>query len=319
DQALLIAELKQVGDLQGLVGFSADELMALLAIADDGLTDAADEIPETPAVPITQRGDIWHMGNHRIICGDATSADDVARVLEGRTINVAFTSPPYAEQREYDEASGFHPIPPAEYVQWFKPVAGNVARHLAADGSWFINIKPSVDGPDTSLYVFDLVIAHVREWGWHFATEFCWERIGVPKSVHQRFKNQFEPIYQFARGRWKMRPDKVRHESENVPQAGGPGSGDTNWKNEQGQPGSVTNAFGAVKKRRAGPNVSNHQGDANWQKGAPLGIKRRRNGTAQLMSDVQGIARDAGEFIGPGLAYPGNRLPTFTSSHTALG
>jgi site-specific DNA-methyltransferase (adenine-specific) len=218
-------------------------------------------------------------GGHRLLCGDATSDEDVARVLDGRAINVAFTSPPYAEQRDYDQASGFRPIHPDQYVEWFKPVAANVARHLAIDGSWFINIKPSVDGLDTSLYVLDLVIAHVREWGWHFATEFCWERNGVPKNVTQRFKNQFEPIYQFARGRWKMRPDNVRHESENVPRAAGPG---------------VNSAmFGAVKKRR--------------------------NGTTKLMAGVPCTPAAPGEFIGPGMAYPGNRLPTFTSSHEALG
>jgi hypothetical protein len=286
----------EIGELQGLefdlglIGFDEAQLAALTA--NPGLTDP-DEVPEPPAVPIAQRGEVWQLGRHRLMCGDCTDAEDVAQVLDGHTINVGFTSPPYAEQREYDQSSGFRPVPPGRYVEWFKPTAVNVAHHLAADGSWFVNIKPSVEGLDTSLYVFDLVIAHVREWGWHFATEFCWERNGVPKSVTQRFKNQFEPIYQFARGRWKMHPDKVRHESENVPRAGGPGSGQTSWKNEQGQPGSVTNAFGAVKKRRAG------------KKGGG--------------SDLQGSDWEPGEFIGPGLAYPGNRLPTFTGETESFG
>src|ERR1700759_1269227 len=94
--------------------------------------------------------------------------------------------------------------------------------------------KPSAAGLDTELYVVDLVLAHAREWGWHFATEFCWERVGVPKGVTQRFKNQFEPIYQFVRNRWKMRPEAVRHGSDSVPVAGGPGSGNTSWGEMQG-------------------------------------------------------------------------------------
>jgi DNA modification methylase len=274
------------------MGFDEHEL-ARLTQSNDGLTDP-DAVPELPADPVAQAGDIWRLGRHRVICGDARSPDDVASVLDGRLINVAFTSPPYAQQRDYDADSGFRPIPPDRYVEWFAPAAANVARHLADDGSWFVNIKPNAEGLDTLLYVLDLVIAHVRSWGWHFATEFCWERNGVPKSVTQRFKNQFEPIYQFARGRWKMRPDNVRHESDNIPRTGGPGSGQTSWRNAQGKPGGVVNnTFGAVKKRR--------------------------NGTSRFMSDVQGENHDFGEYIGPGMAYPGNRLPIFSSTMEALG
>jgi site-specific DNA-methyltransferase (adenine-specific)/site-specific DNA-methyltransferase (cytosine-N4-specific) len=180
-------------------------------------------------------------------------------------------------------------------VDWYEPIAANIGSHLARDGSYFLNIKPSCEGADTSLYVFDLVLAHVREWGWHFATEFCWERNGVPKSVTQRFKNQFEPIYQFALNRWKMRPDHVTHPSHNVPVAGGPGVGETSWKDKQGGVGanSVSGSFG--------------------------GAKRRRNGSSQLMSDRQRTNCAPGEWIAAGLAYPGNRLPPFMATHEALG
>ena len=128
------------------------------------------------------------------------------------------------------------PIPPDAYVEWFAPVAANVATHLAVDGSWFVNIKPAADQLDTDLYVLDLVIAHVRRWGWHFATEFCWERHGVPKGVTRRFKNQFEPIYQFARSNWKIRPDHVKHRLDQRDlRLQGPGSGNTGWAGTPGQ------------------------------------------------------------------------------------
>ncbi len=78
---------------------------------------------------------------HRLLVGDCRRAEDVARLMAGAHANVAFTSPPYASQRTYDEASGFKPIAPERYPDWFEPVQANVRRHLAPDGSWFVNIR----------------------------------------------------------------------------------------------------------------------------------------------------------------------------------
>jgi site-specific DNA-methyltransferase (adenine-specific)/site-specific DNA-methyltransferase (cytosine-N4-specific) len=155
-------------------------------------------------------------------------------LMGGRRMNIAFTSPPYASQRAYDESSGFEPIHPDKFVEWFERVQYNVKENLEKDGSWFVNIKPSCDGIARLTYVFDLVLAHAREWGWNYAEEFCWERTGIPQQVVRRFKNQFEPIYQFTLGQWKIRPESVRHESDSVPQALGKGAGDTNAAKRQG-------------------------------------------------------------------------------------
>lgn len=249
DSAELAALLKTIAAEDGLdaTGYSDDDLAELL----DGLDQDGDELgayraddpyadtdhtpdPDLDVPPVTALGQVWRLGEHRLLCGDARNPLDVEHLLAGTRVNVAFTSPPYADRRDYDETSGFQPIHPDDYVDWFAPVAETVARALADDGSWFINIKAGAEGLDTHLYVLDLVAAHVRRWGWHFATEFCWERTGVPKSVTQRFKNQFEPVYQFARGRWKMRPENVRHPSKDVPQALGKGAGDTGWDVQQG-------------------------------------------------------------------------------------
>jgi len=203
----------------------------------DGLNDAEiieDEIPDPPADPITKPGDLWILGEHRLLCGDSTKADDVERLMAGTAINIAFTSPPYASQRKYDESSGFNPIHPDKFVEWFKPIAANVKERLTADGSWFVNIKPACEGLSRLTYVFDLVLTHVRDWGWNFAEEFCWERNGIPQKVTRRFKNNFEPIYQFTIGEWKIRPNAVRHSSASVPQAIGKGAGDTNAAKRQG-------------------------------------------------------------------------------------
>ena len=214
-----LAELRDAEiDLGGL-GFSDDELRVLLADAE--VPDAADaeeeQTPEAPAEPVTRADDIWCVADHRLICGDCRDSGTVARVLGGTRANVVITSPPYATQREYDSTSGFKPIPPEQYSDWFRPVAANIAAVLAADGSYLLNIKPHADDGERSLYVMDLVLAHKRQWGWRFVDEFCWRKTdnGVPGGWGNRFKNAFEPVYHFCRQpQIKFRPTAVGHVSE---------------------------------------------------------------------------------------------------------
>ena len=59
-----------------------------------------DEVPEPPANPITQPGDLWVLGDHRLLCGDSTKAEDVDRLLDGREPFIMVTDPPYGV--EYD-------------------------------------------------------------------------------------------------------------------------------------------------------------------------------------------------------------------------
>jgi len=166
---------------------------------------------------VSAQGEVYQLGPHRLLCGSCREPADVARLLAGRKVNLAFTSPPYAAQREYDASSGFKPIAPDEYVDWFEAVQAGVREHLAPDGSWFVNIKEHCDEGQRSLYVKDLTIAHVRKWGWRFVDESCWAHSGTPGEVHRRFKNGWEPVFQFTRSNdFKFRPDDVRHESDAV-------------------------------------------------------------------------------------------------------
>lgn len=79
-----------------LLGFNADELNALLNPVEinEGLTDE-DDVPEPPPEPITKLGDVWILGNHRLMCGDSTSIDAVDKLMEGQRSDMVFTDPPY--------------------------------------------------------------------------------------------------------------------------------------------------------------------------------------------------------------------------------
>jgi DNA modification methylase len=95
---LLTAELSELklADVDlALLGFSEDDLARLLATeVKDGLCDP-DEVPKPPEKAITKPGDLWSLGNHRLLCGDAGNATDVDRLLDGVKVQLINTDPPY--------------------------------------------------------------------------------------------------------------------------------------------------------------------------------------------------------------------------------
>jgi DNA modification methylase len=98
DEALLrleLADLSELGFDLGLIGFGDGELERLLAgEGKAGLTED-DEAPELPEQAVTNPSDLWILGEHRLLCGDATVLGDLERVLEGRLADMTFTDPPY--------------------------------------------------------------------------------------------------------------------------------------------------------------------------------------------------------------------------------
>lgn len=97
DTNLLSIELAELQDSEfdlSLLGFDDSELNKLLQPEIvEGLVDE-DEVPEPPPEPITKLGDIWILGNHRLMCGDSTSIDAVDKLMP-ETANMVFTDPPY--------------------------------------------------------------------------------------------------------------------------------------------------------------------------------------------------------------------------------
>ena len=106
DEALLSAELNELlaedFDLS-LVGFSDGELDKLLAFVPEGDGEDAGAggsvppvtIPEPPRNPASQTGDLWILGDHRLLCGDSTSMDDLAKLCQGQLVDMWLTDPPY--------------------------------------------------------------------------------------------------------------------------------------------------------------------------------------------------------------------------------
>lgn len=111
DDEMLKVELSELKDLEfdlSLIGFDADELANLLEPEQvEGLTDE-DEVPELPETPVTVEGDVWILGNHRLMCGDSTSIDAVEKLMNGSSVDLLFTDPPY--NVAFNGRSGKHDV-----------------------------------------------------------------------------------------------------------------------------------------------------------------------------------------------------------------
>ncbi len=99
-----IAELASLDYDIDVLGFERDELAELLVCPSAGLVDP-DAVPELPEKPVSKPGDLWLLGEHRLLCGDATKKADVTKVMDGGRATLMATDPPYLVN--YD--GGNHP------------------------------------------------------------------------------------------------------------------------------------------------------------------------------------------------------------------
>jgi hypothetical protein len=98
DHAALASQLSAFSlDDAALAGWDSDDLEQLAnelgALEPKEVVE--DEVPEVPVVPTTKPGDLWLLGEHRVLCGDSTKAEDVGRLMAGAKADLCFTSPPY--------------------------------------------------------------------------------------------------------------------------------------------------------------------------------------------------------------------------------
>jgi len=130
DEKMLSLEFDELQDLGfdlSLTGFSGDEILALKPLEEVvGLTDE-DDVPEAPEVPKTVLGDIWLLGDHRLMCGDSTSIDAVDKLMDGKKADMVFTDPPY--NVAFNGRSGKHDVikndnlPDQEFQEFIQQVS----------------------------------------------------------------------------------------------------------------------------------------------------------------------------------------------------
>ncbi|MCG3133820.1 MAG: hypothetical protein HMLKMBBP_01085 [Planctomycetes bacterium] len=149
DDELLAAALSGVDEsLRAACGFSTAELERLLRSSGGGQGDP-DAIPEPPAEPATKTGDLWLLGEHRLICGSATDPEIVRRVLDGATPRLLTTDPPYGIELhlEWRDVAGLNALGPAErsYMRSDAHQSTSISGDTKADWSDAFELVPSID------------------------------------------------------------------------------------------------------------------------------------------------------------------------------
>ncbi len=118
---------------------------------------------------------------------------DVLKTLPENSVDLIFTSPPYADQRK----STYGGIQPHKYVEWFLPISEELLRVLKPTGTFVLNIKEKVVEGERSTYVMELIL-EMRKQGWLWTEEFIWHKKNCyPGKWPNRFRDAWERLLQF--------------------------------------------------------------------------------------------------------------------------
>ena len=164
DEELVALELQEIQDADfdlSLTGFDPGEIDKLLVLEDEEKANAAPPLPESPVARV---GDLWLLGDHRLLCGDATSAEAVARLLGDRKPRLMVTDPPYGIEldSEWRDRAGLNGCGPAEPSYMKKRTRGHTETSISGD--------TRADWSDAFALVPSLEVAYV----WH-ASKFTRE------------------------------------------------------------------------------------------------------------------------------------------------
>jgi DNA modification methylase len=210
--ALELAELSESGYDLALTGFDSSELERLLSapLMDDALeaTDsdqdlegpnAADEVPDAPVVAVSRPGDVWAIGQHRLICGDATDRAVVAALMQGDTAHLCFTSPPYGNQRDYTSGG---------IADWDGLMRGVFSQlPMAPTGQVLVNLG-LIHRDNEVIPYWDAWLGWMRQQGWRRFAWYVWDQgPGMPGDWAGRFAPSFEFVFHFNRE--SRKPNKI--------------------------------------------------------------------------------------------------------------
>jgi site-specific DNA-methyltransferase (adenine-specific) len=139
----------------------------------------------------------------KIILGDCL---EVLKELQGSSIDLIVTSPPYADQR----AKAYGGISPENYVDWFLPITKEMLRVLKPTGTFILNIKEKVADGERHTYVLNLIL-EMRKQGWLWTEEFIWHKKNChPGKWPNRFRDAWERLLQFNKTKkFNMYQDEV--------------------------------------------------------------------------------------------------------------
>ena len=204
DEEMLALELTDLSDLGynlALTGFEDAEIEALLAAdvtdietarnSEDQESDGADDIPQTPVVAVSRTGDVWAIGAHRLICGDATDRDVIAALMRGELSRLCFTSPPYGNQRDYTSGG----------ISDWDGLMHGVFSHLpmANDGQVLVNLG-LIHRDNEVIPYWDGWLSWMRQHGWRRFAWYVWDQgPGMPGDWAGRFAPSFEFVFHFNR------------------------------------------------------------------------------------------------------------------------
>ena len=215
DTNLLSLELEEL-DANGfnleLLGFDSKELDELLAPEIvEGLTDE-DAVPDVPDEPKTKLGDIYILGNHRLMCGDSTSITDVEKLMDGKKADMVFTSPPYNANTMAGDGGVFDSKPvklykegysdnlnSADYIDFIKSVL-NIC-FTATDGFIFWNVNYNAKSKFEYIKQIEDRIDYLVE-------QICWKKSStIP--FKGMLKRAWEPIYVFSTNKQNLNVKEI--------------------------------------------------------------------------------------------------------------
>jgi len=185
-----LSDLQADGFNLELTGFNLDEIAAFLVDKTEGLTDP-DAVPDVPVDPVSRLGDVWVMGRHRLMCGDSTSVDAVDRLMAGQKADLCFTSPPYAQQREYKQ----------EISDWDGLMNGVFSIVPVKDGAQvLVNLGLVHEKGRVNAY-WDAWLDYMDQCGWPLFGWYVWDKgFGMPGNWNGRLAPAHEFIFHFSKG-----------------------------------------------------------------------------------------------------------------------